>query len=167
MSTIEVLFGLLRLAVCGNGPETELRQACTPECLAEIYALAAQHDLAHLVGQGAAKLQLADSEIMQKCKQAAMRALLRQTRQSVAFRNACKILEQGEIPFIPLKGSVLRKWYPEAWMRTSCDIDILVQEQHLDQARARLEAENWRFQDRSSHDISLFSEQKAVAKCRA
>ena len=35
-------------------------------------------------------------------------------------------IKKVQIPFLPLKGSVIRQYYPEPWMRTSCDIDILV-----------------------------------------
>jgi hypothetical protein len=90
-----------------------------------------------------------------------MEALLRQTRQEIALQRACSALERGEIPFIPLKGSVLRQWYPEPWMRTSCDLDILVRETELPRARALLEEENWRYGGNSSHDISLFSPEGA------
>lgn len=157
METEKLLLNLVSVAVCGKEPTEALKQACTPEVLEAAYSISADHDLAHLVGQGAAKLQLADSQPLQKCKNAAMRALLRQTRQAAALENACKALEQGQVPFIPLKGSVLRRWYPEPWMRTGCDIDILVREEELDRARAMLEEGGWTYMGRSSHDISLHS----------
>jgi hypothetical protein len=47
------------------------------------------------------------------------------------FERICLVLEKAKIPHIPLKGSVLRKLYKEPWLRTSCDIDILVQEETL------------------------------------
>lgn len=153
----QLLFELIGVAVCGKAPTEALKQACTPEALEAAYSIGTAHDLAHLVGQGAGKLQLADSEPMQKSKKAAMYALFRHTRQEFACQSACMILEQGKIPFIPLKGSVLRQWYPEGWMRTSCDVDILVRERELTQARSLLEAKNWRYIKSSSHDISLLS----------
>ena len=157
MEAMQLLLELIRVAVCGQEPTEALKQACTPEALEAVYSIGADHDLAHLVGQGAAKLQLSDSEALRKCKKAAMEALVRQTRQEIAYQTACKILEQGKIPFLPLKGSVLRRWYPEAWMRTSCDMDILVPETDVPGARDLLEKANWRYVWRSSHDISLFS----------
>ena len=157
MDAWQLVLELIGIAVCGKAPSGTLKEACTPEALGEAYALTARHDLAHLVGQGAAKLQLPDSEPLQKCRQAAMQAFLRYTRQAVALQNACSLLEVGQIPFIPLKGSVLRQWYPEPWLRTSCDIDILVREQQLSQARGLLEAAGWKFAYTSPHDISLYS----------
>ncbi|MBO4954226.1 MAG: nucleotidyltransferase family protein, partial [Clostridia bacterium] len=36
------------------------------------------------------------------------------------------------IDFMPLKGAVIRQYYPEPWMRTSCDIDIHVKKDRLE-----------------------------------
>ena len=157
LSTIEIFLELTGVAVCERKPTEALQQACTAEALEAAYVLAAHHDLAHLVGQGAAKLQLADSPSLQKCKKVAMRALVRQTRQEIAFQSICRVLEQGQIPFIPLKGSVLRQWYPETWMRTSCDIDILIREEDLPRAQTGLEGANWSFQSQTSHDWCFVS----------
>lgn len=157
MDAWQLLWELIGVAVCGKAPTQKLQQACTPEALEEVYRIGADHDVAHLVGQGAGKLQLPDSKPLQAGKAAAMRAFVRCTRQEVALQQACQVLEAGQVPFIPLKGSVLRRHYPEGWLRTSCDIDILVREQQLPQARQLLEAAGWRYAGFSSHDISLLS----------
>lgn len=157
MDAWQLLLELIGIAVCGKAPTQRLQQACTPEALEEACRIGADHDLAHLVGQGAGKLQLPDSKALQTCKLLAMQALVRCTRQETALQQACQVLEAGQLPFIPLKGSVLRKHYPEAWLRTSCDIDILVQEQQLPKARQLLETAGWKYAGLSSHDISLFS----------
>lgn len=158
MNIQSVLFHLLRIAVCGGAATEQLKTACTPETLEAVYALAARHDLAHLVGQAASKLDLADSEILEKCKKTALHALMRYMQLNYEYEQACKVLEQAKIPFIPLKGSVLRNDYPEPWMRTSCDVDILVQEQQLDAAITVLTRElGYTAGGRSDHDVALRS----------
>ena len=70
----------------------------------------------------------------------------------------CCILESAQIPFIPLKGSVLRAYYPEAWMRTSCDIDIFVDKKNLDIAIAVLKKKlQYSEHEHCAHDVSMFS----------
>ena len=157
METAQLLFQLIRVAVCGEAPAQELKTACTPEALEQVFAMAARHDLAHLAGQGASKLPLADSEPLQKCKKAAMQAFMRHARQEYTYQKVCALLEQAQIPFIPLKGSVLRAHYPEGWMRTSCDMDILVHEEALEQASALLEQNGWTFREKTSHDLAFSS----------
>ena len=41
------------------------------------------------------------------------------------------VLEGAGIDYIPLKGAHLRSLWPSPWMRTSCDIDILIREDAL------------------------------------
>ena len=159
MENQRLFMELVSVAVCGKEPTEQLKGACTPEALEAVYSIGMKHDLAHLIGQAAEKLQLKEGQILQKSKNAAMQVLLRHTRQEYAFRTACGILEKGEIPFIPLKGSVLRQWYPEPWLRTSCDIDILVRENQLSQAKDLLEQEGWKSLGQTSHDINLLSPQ--------
>lgn len=156
MSTQEVLFSLLRIAVCGAAPTETVKAACTPQMLEAVYTVAERHDLAHLVGQAASKLGLPDSDALTKCKQAAMQALLRHVQLNYEYERSCQALGQAGIPFIPLKGSVLRADYPEPWMRTSCDVDILVKEEQLDTAIAALtQSLGYTAGERGDHDVCL------------
>ena len=158
MDTQSVLFRLLRLAVCGDVPTERLKTACTPEMLEAVYVLASRHDLAHLVGQAASKLDLPESEALTKCKQTAMQALMRYMRLNYEYEQTCQTLEQAQIPFIPLKGSVLREDYPEPWMRTSCDVDVLVKEEQLDAAvQVLTRTLGYTAGERGDHDVTLRS----------
>ena len=70
-----------------------------------------------------------------------------------------KVLNEAKIPFIPLKGSVLRRYYPEPWMRTSCDIDVLVHEEAVDQAaQIIVDKLGYAYEKKQYHDISLMSD---------
>lgn len=158
MDTVAVLVALIRGVICGETIGEEVKAACTPEMLAGVYVLARKHDLAHLVGQAVSKLGLPESEPAKACKQAAMMAFVRYMRLNLQYMQICNTLEEMQIPFIPLKGSVLRDSYPEAWMRTSCDIDILVREEQLDIAtQGIIDKLGYRFVEKTGHDVSLFS----------
>lgn len=157
MDTVQLLCQLIRVAVCGMQPTEALHDTCTPEALQAVYALAKQHDLGHLAGQGASKLGLSDSDALQACKKAAFEAFLRYTRQNIAYVSVCELFEKAQIPFIPLKGSVLRDHYPEPWMRTSCDMDILIHEEDIPRAQPVLEDAGWKYWAKCFHDISFLS----------
>lgn len=154
-----ILFSLLRMEVCGGTVSEELKAALSEEMLAEIFALAKKHDLAHIAGNALSKLGLLkDNEISQKFKQISMQAVYRYVRINSEYQKLCKTLEEAQIPFIPLKGAVLRNYYPEPWMRTSCDIDILVKVDILDTAANLLvEKLGYARKGQSDHDISMFA----------
>lgn len=68
-------------------------------------------------------------------------------------------LSEEQIPYIPLKGSVLRNLYPEPEMRTSYDIDVLVHEENIDKAVTAIEqATDFTMRKRNYHDISMVNQ---------
>ena len=134
MTADKLLFAMLRSVICGFRVDEQMKDACTPELLQETFELARMHDLGHLVGQAAADWKLPEWETVTVAKKTAMQALYRYMRLEQTLQQLCMLLEEAKIPFIPLKGSVLRNEYPQPWMRTSCDIDILVREEDLERA---------------------------------
>ena len=50
------------------------------------------------------------------------------------LKQIASVLERHQIPYIPLKGSVLCEDYPKAWMRSRRDIDILVSSENHQKA---------------------------------
>ena len=88
------------------------------------------------------------------------KARLKDTRDFVLrnhfYNTICESLNSKKISYVPLKGSVLRDLYPEPWMRTSCDIDILVHEYDIDAAITAIEdSTDFRKVKRGFHDISF------------
>lgn len=149
-----LLMALLRSQVCGFTPES--MEAPAEEQLKKLYDLANRQDLAHIVGQALGELKLlGQDETSQKLKNAAMQAIYRYVQLSYELGQSCRVLDEENIPFIPLKGSVLRAYYPEPWMRTSCDVDILVQEKDLDRAVEILK-EKLHYQGGSKGDHDVF-----------
>lgn len=132
MNTEALLFTLLRVVLETQPEDTVCRELFTQEALETVYALAKKHDLTHLAGQGLAKLGLlGKDEISDKFRKHTMAAVRRYMLLQNALMQLCAAFEKAQIPFIPLKGSVLRDFYPESWMRTSCDIDFFVKEEDL------------------------------------
>ena len=158
METTELLFALLRHAVCGEELREDIRQACTPDNLETVYKLAKKHDVAHLVAIAIEQLQIPVCEVMDKLRKTKITAIYRYAKLDNELGKVCDVLEEEKIPFIPLKGSVLRRYYPEPWMRTSADIDILVDESNLKKASICLtEKLGYICKGRAYHDVSFVS----------
>ena len=158
MTTETVLFALLRAAVCGETLNNGIKEACTPEMLRSVYCLSSQHDLAHLAGYALEKLGLPDSQELEKFREATQKAIYRYVRLDHECGRIRTTLEEARIPYMPLKGAVLRQYYPEPWMRTSCDVDVLVREETLDRAVEALERQGWAVKGKKNfHDISLYA----------
>ena len=152
------MFALIRHVVCGAELTEEDKAGLTPELFPQLYALSKSHDMAHIVAQGLSDLGLlGEDEISQKFQKQQMLAVYRYQKLNYELEQICQTLEDAKIPFIPLKGSVIRQYYPEPWMRTSCDIDVLVHKEELDRAVALFEEKGYKSDSKSSHDVSLYS----------
>lgn len=155
--TSQTLFALLRSAVCGTKLTEKEKNHYAPELLGELLKTGAEHDVAHLLVFGLKKNDLI-SEADRDLEKHILRAVYRYERMQYEYGNLCDALERAQIPFLPLKGVVIRRYYPEPWMRTSCDIDVLVHGEDLGRAVSCL-TENLQYTEklRSTHDISLYS----------
>ena len=99
--------------------------------------LAKKHDLTHLVYDALTKngISCVSSFAMQQYYASIWRA----EQMMHELESMTDLFEEANIDFIPLKGAVMRPLYPEAWMRTSADIDILVRESEFGLACEMLE----------------------------
>lgn len=153
-TTAALLFALLRSAVCGEALTASERCAYSPERLAQLTQLAGAHDVAHLLALGLKTNGLQEGTAPER---EIFQAVYRCEAQSYALDTLSAALDEAGIAFLPLKGAVLRRFYPEPWMRTSCDLDILVHEETLDAALACLEARGYRCGERNYHDVDLYA----------
>ncbi len=130
------------------------------EVMQELLEISGKQDLAHLVGAGLQKNGLPDknSATYESFQLWQIKAVYRYEKLNFEYARLCEILEAAEIPFLPLKGSVIRCLYPEPWMRTSCDIDILVHQEDVEQmADYLIRDAGYTLHEKGTHDISLFS----------
>ena len=158
--TVEkVFFALIRFEIKGDELCDEIKNLITPEMLPALFKLSKRHDLAHLIGDALDKngLLLDETEAKKRFLQERNMAVFRIEQLQYEFEQICQTLEETKIPFLPLKGSVLRGYYPESWMRTSCDIDILVKEDILENAAQILcnKLEYVSETQRSANELSL------------
>lgn len=157
--TVRALFPLLRSAIYGVKLTEEEYSLYSSELLPDLQQLCKRHDILHLLILGLKTNGLIPKEDMGML-QHILKAVYRVERMNNEYENLCDILEKARIPFIPLKGSVIRSYYPEIWMRTSCDIDILVHEENIERVKSILVNEHgYIYNKEDPHDISFFTPQ--------
>ena len=135
-----------------------LKQKLTPDILPSVCALAKKYDLAHIVSDFVYRNGIeAESKLLETLQREEIMSVYRCEQMKHAQEEICGIFDEARIPHIPLKGAVLRSYYPYESMRTSCDIDILVRESDLEGAIKCLEGKGYRCGERRYHDVSLYS----------
>ena len=130
----------------------------TAEDISKVYLFMHKHDLAHLGGVIFQKMSDCEKEHYKLFLRARYIAILRHEKRRYASEQVFNLLEKNEIPFIPLKGAVLSMLYPEAWQRTSCDIDVLVKTEDLERAIKLLKGDaGYTYYKKSEHDYSFYA----------
>ncbi|MBE7047867.1 MAG: hypothetical protein E7393_00635 [Ruminococcaceae bacterium] len=157
-STNHLLFSILRSVFHDHQMCSADKLLVTEDSLAAIMELAYKHDIAHIVALGILNNGLADEKVKPQIQQVTFSAVYRYEKINHELDRLCDALETAQIPFMPLKGSVMRKYYAEPWLRTSCDIDILVHKEDLRGAISYLvDHLNYTEHEQNSHDVSLYS----------
>ena len=153
--TIRMFFRLIGSAIGGDELSNKEKESYSAEMLSPMLKAAKQHDILHLLVLGLKNNNLLDGD-SQNLETVLFKAVYRYEQINYDFTRLCDALEKAQIPFIPLKGSVIRSYYPEPWMRTSCDIDVLVHEADLETAVDSLVGTlGYTYKHKFTHDVSL------------
>ena len=130
------------------------------EAWGEIYKVSKKHDLAHLIGYALSlsKVEI-DEDVKKAFEKSSNMAAFRYVKKSFELDAIKGALSKAKIDFLPLKGSVINEYYKEPWLRTSCDIDVLVKKEDLEKAKCAIaDTLGYELQPSSTrHDVPLTS----------
>ena len=153
---IKMLFAFFKSAINGKPASDDALREYSPDSLPALIKVASKHDLAHLLAEGLKINGLMPED--PAAEKAIFKAIFRYERLKHEYDKICAVLEKAEIPYMPLKGAIMREYYREPWLRTSSDIDVLVKESDLDRATEILSIEcSYKCGSKGPHDISLYS----------
>lgn len=160
MTSVETVFFDLIKSVIFEEKVNISAKEIPEESLREVLLLAKKHDLAHLMGVALAKHGITVNEkISGKLAKEQILAFSRYERLNYDYEVLRETLEKNGIDFIPLKGLIIRGLYPEPWMRTSCDIDVLVKKEDVETAINLLCEQGFtKGEDYTTHDHILKSQ---------
>ncbi len=154
--TTQMLIALIGNEVCGRQVDLPPDFMSDEQLVIDLFVKANEHDFTHIIASNLNKRKLLSGSAAQAYTSQLYGAVFRSEKMNYAFENVCKALEDEQIPYIPLKGAVLRSLYPEPWMRSSVDVDILVHERDLNAAADIIkERLGYRQTASTNHDITL------------
>ena len=131
--------------------------ALTKEDCETLRRLGIRQDITPVMWRGLKKQNLPD-EWLTKIEENKTKCMYKYVLREDTLDNICTVLEDAHIAYIVLKGAAFKHLYPEEWMRTSLDIDILVHEEDLEDAiRAVKKNSDFREVNRTFHDVSLIN----------
>lgn len=157
----DIFIKILRSELTETELDSSARMKLTEEVISALYDLSRKHNLAHVVSSCLYKYGLlTDNEVSKKFgKQEAISVCLCDMMQYTCDQ-ICHIFDEAFIPYIPLKGFVIRPYYPKESMRKSCDLDFLVKEENLEASIHALEENGFTRGETSYHDVEMIAPNK-------
>ena len=157
----EFLFGFVRQEICGTKLSAEIKKGIDSDTLKALYIISKKFDIAPIFARSVINSGIcleADAEAV--LNNELMLSAYRYENMEHELEAISKVLDDENIPYIPLKGAVIRGLYSEGWMRTSCDIDVLIMEEDIERATKVLCEKLSYTTDGKAwyHDVSLYSE---------
>ncbi len=154
----ETLIKLIGSEAC-RSPVTSSEDDFSQSDLLSLYTQAKRHAVTAILSASLINNALLEkSPLKAYFENEAFSAVFIYEKMSETFNDVCNILEKEKIPYIPLKGTVIRDLYPEPWLRSSCDIDILVKHADLSRAVTVITSEGYTLKSEGKHDVTLISE---------
>ncbi|MBO4572324.1 MAG: nucleotidyltransferase family protein [Clostridia bacterium] len=154
MTLAETMFCLIRNEITGEALPDNIEYD-----LEKLIGLSKSHDLAHLIADALIRNAVIDTTYSdyKNIKQEKLRAIYREVQRTYTYEKIINAFSSDKIEFVPLKGILIRDLYPEPWMRSSCDIDILVHENDIERAKNSLINEGFTTDNRINyHDIHFY-----------
>jgi len=154
----KLLIELIRYEISGVPVSEELLSALNEQLIEDVYTISLDVDMGYIVASALSKLNLLSSEAKAAFFNEQLATLYRYEQLKYDLESISTLFEEEGICFIPLKGSVIRDYYPKPEMRTSCDVDVLIHKKDLDRAALLFEERlGYVFDDKCGHDISFYS----------
>lgn len=139
MPDTTLFMNLIKKRFCLPASHSVCASVLSTDEVGALMDLAQRHDVTAIIGSVLLEENKISSEDLRQhiqeilCQAACYYEIMHHELQWI-----CDILEDAQIPHVVLKGGAIRELYPEPWLRTSGDIDILVPEELVTQAEAIL-----------------------------
>ncbi len=159
MGIEKTLFSILQQELREGKDNSYSFETIDEETCFAVLNLADKHDIAHIVASAFSKAGLlGKDELSEKYLNKTIMALSRSEKKKYVLSEISRAFDELGIVYLPLKGSVICNYYPEAWMRSSCDIDVLIRKDDAQKAIKSLRGLEYKQRKSTSiHDYSLFS----------
>lgn len=154
-----ILMNLIKCSIHKENIDVQQYCALSQEEKEQLFQLCSKHSISVIVGDVLGKSKMIEkTPDVKKLINESFMSVYRYEQSQTEIKKITHVLTELKIPYILLKGPRVRKYYPEPWLRTSCDIDILIHEEDLDLAiNGLVEKCSYKKQERKYHDVPLIS----------
>lgn len=158
MSVNDIFINIISCGINDTPLDDDTKKLITEDVFEDLYELGEKHHITHIIGDILLKEKLVYDDFGILFRANIVSAINKTERICASLEKICSLFEENCIPFVPLKGSVLRGLYPKDWYRSSTDIDVLVKKDDLSKAEKLLtDILGCRIYKKGPHDISYIA----------
>ena len=152
-------FELIRHEILGEPLSRGVIEFLNEENVIKIYKLSKIHDISQIIVSSLDKAEIISGKLKDEFVKTLPVSLLRCESQDYEIEKIREVFNKEEVPFIMLKGATVRSFYPKRFLRTSCDVDVLVKKTDLSRAVEVLSKNlNYLIKKGTAHDVFLYSQ---------
>ena len=127
----------------------------------EFFDLAKAHSIAGLIAYALPKIPAMPKDVQDKFRKEQLLNIFKGTNQETRIGAVLAEFEKSGIEAMPLKGYIMKNYYPSADMRSMCDVDILIKTDRYDDAKAIMEKYGLKFKLESAHEF-VFTDKEVI-----
>lgn len=123
------------IAICSNAANGKEQICLSDYCIDDVFIVSQKHMLSSLVGQMLERVGVSSPDFEKAIGIAQRRAIILEKE----YKTLKKSFEQAGIWYMPMKGTVLKNYYPGFATREMCDCDILFDSTRSEDVREIME----------------------------
>lgn len=153
MTEAKALFSILSNVVF-NADDVIDSKDLSEDLIKKLYTLSNKYDLCPIVAHYLLKKEGLNQKLLEPFSAMLFGSLARHENRICEYEQVSSVFTDAKIPFMPVKGILIYDLYPEPYLRTSCDIDILVKEKDVKRMIEVIKKDlGFTFVQRSTHDV--------------
>ncbi len=134
-SVTKIMLELIGSEICSKPLNLSLSQPYSEKTLYDLYTLAKRHGVVNIVASALINNGLLEGNSLKSYFENELySAVFVYEKTNSTYEKISELFENEKIPYIPLKGTVIKNLYPHKWLRSSCDIDILIKKDDVKKA---------------------------------
>ncbi len=166
MLIIDIVLSIIKYEIKGEKPSKNILQSINENNVKDVFQLLKKHELPHFL-LDTIKLceNIKNQEIIKFLENEKLKSIYIRENLDYELETLCNFFENEGIDFVPLKGAVIKDFYKESYLRSSCDVDVLIKERDIEKAKQLLiDKLGYVFKFKGAHDLTFITKNNVTVE---
>ena len=118
-----------------------------------LYTVAKLHNISGMIGNIVSQIKEVPENVKNLFANDYTANIYMEANQEIVVGEVMKLFDEQGIPYMPLKGFILKHMYPSVEMRNMCDVDILIHIDDIEKISNIMQSFGFKFKTESAHEF--------------